>query len=128
MAKNSTEYSPEYIKKAMVACRKRLASLPVDTKKDTLEIGNFLVPCWRMRSCLARADDSYNIIDSDFNNAKTPETIAMFVPKEEATFIINAPTDMAMLLHVTDYALAMIPALKEKIKQLESELAKVNNK
>ena len=113
----------EKIRTAIVACRKRLAALPVDLRKKNLEVGNFLTPCWYMRQTV-RADDSYNIVDGEFDGKTTPGTIAMFVPKEEAEFIINAPADIAMLLHVTEYALTAIPALKEKIKQLESELSK----
>ena len=123
------DMSQEKIRMAIVACRRRLAALPIDLKKSNLEIGNYLVPCWHLRQTI-KADDSYNIIDCEFSASEQPETIAMFVPKEEATFIINAPADMAMLLHVTDYALTAIPALKEKIKQLESEISKLkaNNK
>ena len=119
----------EEIQKRLLACRKRLATLPIDMKKPTLEIGHFLVPCWRSRQT-QRADDSYNIVDSDYDGKITPETIAMFVPKEEANFIINAPTDIAFMLTITEYALALIPALKEKIKQLEGESSKtiVSNK
>lgn len=126
-----SDMSQEKIRMAIVACRRRLAALPVNAKKDPMEIGDSLVPCWHMRQTV-RADDSYNIIDCDFglNSKITPETIAMFVPKEEAEFIINAPADMAMLLHITQYALTVIPALKEKIKQLESEISnlKTNSK
>ena len=122
-----SDMSQEKIRMAIVACRRRLAALPVNAKKGPMEIGDSLVPCWHMRQTV-RADDSYNIIDCDFNNKITPETIAMFVPKEEAEFIINAPADMAMLLHITQYALTVIPALKEKIKELESEISKSKNK
>ena len=123
------DMSQEKIRMAIVACRRRLAALPIDLKKTNLEIGNCLVPCWHMRQTV-RADDSYNIINGEFSGKTIPETLAMFVPKEEAEFIINAPADIAMLLHVTDYALTAIPALKEKIKQLESEISKLkaNNK
>ena len=124
-----SDMSQEKIRMAIVACRRRLAALPIDPKKNNIEIGSCLVPCWHMRQTV-RADDSYNIVDGDFDGKTTPETLAMFVPKEEATFIINAPSDMAMLLHITDYALTAIPALKEKIKQLESEISnlKANSK
>lgn len=118
------DLSQEKIRMAIVACKRRLAALPIDLKKKNLEVGSSLVPCWCMRQTV-RADDSYNIVDGDFDGKTTPETIAMFVPKEEAEFIINAPADIAMLLHVTEYALTAIPALKEKIKQLESELSKI---
>lgn len=117
------DISQEKIRTAIVACRKRLAALPIDQNKKNIEVGGFLVPCWHMRQTV-RADDSYNIINGEFSGKTIPETLAMFVPKEEAEFIINAPADIAMLLHVTEYALTAIPALKEKIKQLESELSK----
>lgn len=118
------DLSQEKIRMAIVACKRRLAALPIDLKKKNIEVGSSLVPCWHMRQTI-RADDSYNILDSEFDSKTTPETIAMFVPKEEAEFIINAPADIAMLLHITEYALTAIPALKEKIKQLESELSKI---
>ena len=117
------DISQEKIRTAIIACRKRLAALPIDQNKKNIEIGGFLVPCWHMRQTV-RADDSYNIINGEFSGKTIPETLAMFVPKEEAEFIINAPADIAMLLHITEYALTTIPALKEKIKQLESELSK----
>ena len=117
------DISQEKIRTAIVACRKRLAALPIDQNKKNIEVGGFLVPCWHMRQTV-RADDSYNIINGEFSGKTIPETLAMFVPKEEAEFIINAPADIAMLLHITEYALTAIPALKEKIKQLESELSK----
>lgn len=117
------DLSQEKIRIAIVACRKRFAALPVDQNKKNIEVGGFLVPCWHMRQTV-RADDSYNIVDGEFDGKTTPKTLAMFVPKEEAEFIINAPADIAMLLHITEYALTAIPALKEKIKQLESELSK----
>ena len=122
-----SEITPEKINSMLIACRKRLAALPIDPAKKPIEVGSSLIPCWRLRHTV-RADDTYNILDSDFDDKIMPETIAMFVPKEEAEFIINAPGDIAMLLHITNYALAIIPALKEKIKQLESEISKSNNK
>ena len=116
-----------YIQNNILAIKRRLAALPINMKKPTAEVGNFLVPCWRTQQTV-RADDSYNILDASYDGKVTPETIAMFVPKEEAVFIINAPLDEAFLLNLVDYALAQIPALKEKIKQLESEISKSNNK
>ena len=123
------DMSQEKIRMAIVACRRRLAALPIDPKKKPIEVGSSIIPCWHLRQTI-KADDSYNIIDCEFSASEQPETIAMFVPKEEATFIINAPADIAMLLHITDYALTVIPTLKEKIKQLESEISKLkaNNK
>ena len=121
------DLSQEKIKTALVACKKRLAALHIDPAKKHIEVGSSLIPCWHLRPTV-RADDTYNIMDSDFSGKTMPEVIAMFVPKEEAEFIINAPADIAMLLHTTEYALTIIPALKEKIKQLESEISKKENK
>lgn len=115
----------KYIQETILAIRRRLAALPIDMKKSTMEVGHFLVPCWHSRQTM-RADETYNIVDADYNGKVTPETIAMFVPKEEAVFFINAPMDLAFLLTITEYALAQIPALKEKINQLESESSKSN--
>ena len=118
------DMSQEKIRSALLACRRRLAALPIDPKKKPIEVGSSIIPCWHLRQTI-RADDSYNIIDCEFSTNAQPETIAMFVPKEEAEFIVNAPADIAMLLHITNYALTIIPALKEKIKQQESEINKL---
>lgn len=112
--------SPGYIDKYLLNCRKRLAALPIQEGKPTLDVGNFLVPVWHMRPTI-REDDSYNIFDCAYNEpTAAPQVVAMFMQKEEATFLVNAPADIAFLLTLVDHA-------KKKIKQLESEVKELHS-